>query len=228
MAVSQWENDRAVPRMGVIQRLSDHFKIPKSAIIDADDDMRALANLDEEVKGRADDVRREYERLKAIQELVDVQDEANKLWAKQLEGARPVKGMEMGYVPLRGRVHMGTPTEPEVYEKEMVLAPQFLIDDDPDLYACTSEGDCMNRVYPEGCIIFVSPNKEPQSGSVAVVTIDGTETVMRRMFRTASTLVLSPDSYNPDNKDIVITSDDERTVEYGGKVVWFQANGEME
>lgn len=144
------------------------------------------------------------------------------------EGARPVKGMEMGYVPLRGRVHMGTPTEPEVYEEEMVLAPQFLIDDDPDLYACTSEGDCMNRVYPEGCIIFVSPNKEPQNGSVAVVTIDGTETVMRRMFWTASTLVLSPDSFNPENKDIVITSDDERTVEYGGKVVWFQANGEME
>lgn len=146
----------------------------------------------------------------------------------KIRGARPVKGMEMGYVPLRGRVHMGTPTEPEVYEEEMVLAPQFLIDDDPDLYACTSEGDCMNRVYPEGCIIFVSPNKEPQNGSVAVVTIDGTETVMRRMFRTASTLVLSPDSFNPENKDIVITSDDERTVEYGGKVVWFQANGEME
>lgn len=164
----------------------------------------------------------------------DILSDAYGLAAKEhglfpnVRGARPVKGMEMGYVPLRGRVHAGSPTEPEVYEEEMVLAPQFLIDDDPDLYACTSEGDCMNRVYPEGCIIIVSPNKEPQNGSVAVVTIDGTETVMRRMFRTASTLVLSPDSFNPENKDIVITSDDEHTVEYGGKVVWFQANGEME
>lgn len=87
---------------------------------------------------------------------------------------RTIKGMPMGYVPLRGKVHAGTPDEPEVYEQEMVLAPQFLIDDDPDLYACKSEGDCMNRVYPEGCIIFVSPNKEPRNGSVAVVTIDGT------------------------------------------------------
>jgi len=159
-------------------------------------------------------------------QLSAVVDEAPE--SATVPGARPVKGMEMGYVPLRGRVHMGTPVEPDVYEEEMVLAPQFLIDADPDLYACTSEGDCMNRVYPEGCIIFVSPNKEPQNGSVAVVTIDGVDTVMRRMFRTASTLVLSPDSFNPDNKDIVITSDDERTVEYGGKVVWFQANGEME
>lgn len=146
----------------------------------------------------------------------------------KIKGARPVKGMEMGYVPIRGKVHMGTPVEPETYEEEMILAPQFLIDDDPDLYACTSEGDCMNRVYPEGCIIFVSPNKQPQNGSVAVVTIDGIDTVMRRMFKTANTLVLSPDSFNPENKDIIITSDDDRTVEFNGKVVWFQSNGEME
>lgn len=141
---------------------------------------------------------------------------------------RTIKGMPMGYVPLRGKVHAGTPDEPEVYEQEMVLAPQFLIDDDPDLYACKSEGDCMNRVYPEGCIIFVSPNKEPRNGSVAVVTIDGTDTVMRRMLRTSNTLVLSPDSFNPENRDIIITSDDGRVVEYGGKVVWYQPDGEME
>lgn len=146
----------------------------------------------------------------------------------KIKGARPVKGMEMGYVPLRGKVHAGNPVEPDVYEEEQVLAPQFLIDADPDLYACTSEGDCMNRVYPEGCIIFVSPNKPPQNGSVAVVTIDGIDTVMRRMFKTANTLVLSPDSFNSENKDIIITSDDDRTVEFNGKVVWFQSDGEME
>lgn len=33
MAVSQWENGRAVPRMGAIQKLSDFFNVPKSAIM---------------------------------------------------------------------------------------------------------------------------------------------------------------------------------------------------
>ena len=33
MAVSQWENGRAVPRMGAIQKLSDFFNVPKSEII---------------------------------------------------------------------------------------------------------------------------------------------------------------------------------------------------
>ena len=33
MAVSQWENGRAVPRMGSIQRMADHFNVPKSIIM---------------------------------------------------------------------------------------------------------------------------------------------------------------------------------------------------
>lgn len=32
-AVSQWENKRAVPRMGAIQRIADYFGIPKSIIM---------------------------------------------------------------------------------------------------------------------------------------------------------------------------------------------------
>lgn len=34
MAVSQWENGRAVPRMGAVQAIADHFKITKGEIID--------------------------------------------------------------------------------------------------------------------------------------------------------------------------------------------------
>ena len=34
MAVSQWENDRAVPRMGAVQAIADYFKISKGEIID--------------------------------------------------------------------------------------------------------------------------------------------------------------------------------------------------
>lgn len=139
----------------------------------------------------------------------------------------PVKGGEMGYVPLLGRVHAGKPVEPDTFDGKTILIPQFLIDSDPDCYALESEGDCMDKVYPEGCIIVVSPNKQPQNGSVAVVSIDGADYVMRRMYRTQNTLVLSPDSHNSEHRDIIITSEEEHTVEFGGKVVWFQAKEEM-
>lgn len=184
MAVSQWENDRSVPRMGAIQAIADYFGVSKGSILDG-----ARSTPSEAIT---------------------------------------VGGMAMGRVPLLGRVHAGKPVEPDAFDGETILVPQFLIDSDPDCYALESEGDCMDKVYPEGCVIVVSPNKQPQNGSVAVVSIDGDDYVMRRMYRTPNTLVLSPDSHNTKHKDIVITSDEEHTVEFGGKVVWFQAREEME
>lgn len=184
MAVSQWENDRSVPRMGAIQAIADYFRISKGSIL----------------------------------------DEAT----TKPSNAITVTGLAMGRVPLLGRVHAGNPVEPDTFDGETILVPQFLIDSDPDCYALESEGDCMDRVYPEGCVIVVSPNKQPHNGSVAVVSIDGADYVMRRMYRTPNTLVLSPDSHNIEHKDIVITSDDEHMVEFGGKVVWFQPSKEME
>lgn len=144
--------------------------------------------------------------------------------------AKNVEGMEMGYVPLRGRVHAGTPTEAENLEglEQMVLIPQFLLDEDPECWAAESEGDCMNNVYPEGCIYVISPNKPHQNGKPEVWTIDGIDTVARRVYKTKNTLLLSPDSTNPENKDIVINADDDHYAEYDGRIVWFQSNGEVE
>lgn len=190
MAVSQWENDRAVPRMGSIERLSKTLGVTKSQL------------LDDGTNGN--------------------------LWHKVIPGAIKAVPGEFVEVPVIGRIHAGKPTEAESVEYAAVPIPKSLVDSDPDCYACISEGDCMNKVYPEGCIIIVSPNKEPINGSVAVVSIDGNEAVMRRMYKTPNTLVLSPDSYNPSNKDIVITAESEHTVEFLGKVVWFQSKEEME
>lgn len=190
MAVSQWENDRAVPRMGSIERLSNTLGVTKSQLLDDGDN--------------------------------------GNLWHKVIPGAIKAVPGDFVEVPVIGKIHAGKPTEAESVEYAAVSIPKFLVDDDPDCYACISEGDCMNKVYPEGCIIIISPNKEPINGSVAVVSIDGNEAVMRKMYRTPNTLVLSPDSYNPENKDIVITSESNHTVEFIGKVVWFQSKEEME
>ena len=48
MAVSQWENGRAVPRMGAIQRMADYFGIPKSTIMGDEPRIEyAVVSLDE-------------------------------------------------------------------------------------------------------------------------------------------------------------------------------------
>lgn len=156
-------------------------------------------------------------------------------WLLELDGdkkpgTRPVTGMAMGYVPLRCRVHAGTPVAMEILDErgDMVLCPQFLIDRYPDIWAGQSEGDCMNNLYPVNCIYFVTALKPHRNGQPEVWTIDGVDTVARRAYKTSETLLLSPDSTNPENKDIIIRADDDHYAEYDGAIVWFQSNGEVE
>lgn len=46
-AVSTWENDANVPRMGAIQKIADYFQIPKSDIIEGDLNTKKLTLEDE-------------------------------------------------------------------------------------------------------------------------------------------------------------------------------------
>lgn len=141
--------------------------------------------------------------------------------------ALPARPSEPAYAPLLGRVHAGDAQEPDVLDERIPL-PKEVADAHPAAYFLQVEGQCMSRVYPEGCFILIDPDREPLNGSIAVVSIDGSDYVMRRLYRGASTLVLSPESWDEGFEDIVISSGDERTVEFHGTVVWFQAREEME
>ena len=132
------------------------------------------------------------------------------------------------FAPKLGRVHAGDPQDPEVMDGPMVELPESIAEAHPRAYFLEVEGDCMDKVYPEGCLILVDPDKEPQNGSIAAVSIDGADYVMRRLLRTSNTMVLAPESFNPEHEDIVITAASGKTVELAGTVVWYQPAEEME
>ena len=85
----------------------------------------------------------------------------------------------------------------------------------------------MSKIYPEGSYILIDPAQRPVNGSIAGVSIDGADYVMRRLYKGSSVLVLSPDSWEEGYDDIVIAGDD-HTVEFVGSVVWIHASGELE
>lgn len=131
------------------------------------------------------------------------------------------------YAPLLGRVHAGKAQEPDVLQ-DAVPVPYEIIKHHPQGYFLQVEGDCMDNVYPEGCYILIDPEQRPSNGSIAVVSIDGADYVMRRLYRGANTLILSPDSHNAEYVDMVFAATTEHTVEFHGTVVWFQSSKEME
>lgn len=131
------------------------------------------------------------------------------------------------YAPLLGRVHAGKAQEPDVLQDAIPVSYE-IIKRHPQGYFLQVEGDCMDNVYPEGCFILIDPEQRPSNGSIAVVSIDGADYVMRRLYRGANTLILSPDSHNAEHEDMVFGATTEHTVEFHGTVVWFQASKEME
>lgn len=69
MAVSQWENGRAVPRMGAVQAISDHFNISKSEIIDEEPQLREMGFEEDRIEAMK--LVREIIRESASHNLVD-------------------------------------------------------------------------------------------------------------------------------------------------------------
>lgn len=163
----------------------------------------------------------------------DILSETSGLAAKEtgtynssFPGARPVTCGEPAYVKVVEHLHAGNPME--VDETDYLLeVPTHIKVNHPNAFGCVVDGDCMDKVYPEGCLVVIDPAMKPRSGVIGAYLIDGYEKVMRRVFQGANTLILSPESYNPEHKDLVFSDSDEHTVEGIGTVVWFQAKEEL-
>ena len=145
---------------------------------------------------------------------------------KRVPGAITPTEPRKAYLPLLGKVHAGDAQEPQVFYERISL-PYEVWERHRDGYFLQVEGQCMSKIYPEGSYILIDPMQRPTNGSIAVVSIDGADYVMRRLYKGSSVLVLSPDSWEAGYEDIVIAGDD-HTVEFVGSVVWFQASGELE
>lgn len=134
---------------------------------------------------------------------------------------------ESAYAPLLGSVHAGEPTDEETIQ-DMVELPQAVLNNHPNSFFLRVEGDCMDKVYPEGCFVLIDRDRPPQNGSIAAFEDENYQAVMRRYYKGANSLILAPESNNPDHEDIILGKDSERTVTVIGTVVWFQASKEME
>lgn len=146
---------------------------------------------------------------------------------KRVPGAITPPEPRKAYLPLLGKVHAGDTQEPQVLDERISL-PYEVWERHRDGYFLQVEGQCMSKIYPEGSYILIDPTQRPVNGSIAVVSIDGADYVMRRLYKGSSVLVLSPDSWEAGYEDIVIDDPAAHTVEFVGSVVWFQASGELE
>lgn len=111
-------------------------------------------------------------------------------------------------VPVVGRVRAGT-FEPEEVAERVVHVTEQVVAGHPNARALIVDGHCMDRVIPEGCCVLYDPEMtEPANGSIVVVETEDYSALMRRWYSTGRTLLLAPDSSDPEIEDIVLRWED--------------------
>ena len=139
-------------------------------------------------------------------------------------GERPLVGAPYVTLPVVAAGHAGGFTD-EFSPDDVADVPLSVIErvNDPDAYLMRIRGNCMNRRFCDGENALLSPRCEPHNGDAVAAEYNG-EMIIRSFYRGASTLVLSPDSYDSSFRDIVFDDPDTADVEFRGVVKWHQAS----
>lgn len=143
-----------------------------------------------------------------------------------ISGAMKAVSNGESYLPLvsLGRVHAGVLADEEVCEKT-VNVPSNIAKNHPSAMVLEVEGNCMNRVIPEGSHVLLDPTITPSNGSIVVVETEDYQAIMRRWYKGNNSLMLTADSYE-EFEDLIFTSN-EQSIKVIGTVVWFQAAKEL-
>lgn len=142
------------------------------------------------------------------------------------DATEPVRPNGAQYVTLPVLVagHAGEFTD-EFGPDEVADVPTSVLErvNDPDAYLMRVRGSCMNRRFADGENALLSPRCEPRNGDAVAAEYNG-EMILRSYYRGASTLVLSPDSYEDGYTDIVFDDPENASVNFRGVVKWHQAS----
>lgn len=126
-------------------------------------------------------------------------------------------------MPLYGWTHAGEPME-EIAGDDYAYVPPVVAERHPRGFLLRVRGGCMDRVIPDGSLVCVDPDAEPSTGRIVVMEPTEGESVMRRIYRGSSLVMLVADSWSGEHEDIVLREGDRNRLL--GVVVWWQAAGE--
>ena len=163
---------------------------------------RNLALLREHYGLSMDDLRSEYKGLAA--QLHAHMDAGSTSVHPQVEGAAPAEA-SLAAVP---------------------YVSDILWREHPGAYAIEMDSS-MSRVLPAGCLAFVDPQIQPTNGAIVLAKVmlgDKAELAVRRLHLGSTKALLSAESYEADQEDIVV---DVEQLDIRGTVFWYQAPGEL-
>lgn len=144
-------------------------------------------------------------------------------------GATHVTPVGARMIPIRklGAVHAGYTDEQWTFDGEAMLY-ESLAAKHPNCYALTVNGTCMNLNFTDRDTIFVDPDMEPKDGSIAVISIENGEAMVRRVRFGNNSIMLVAETTDTDQWQDIIIQGGNREVSLIGTVFWWQSSSEGE
>lgn len=127
-------------------------------------------------------------------------------------------------VPLYGSIAAGVPLEMieviEYIEIPLNVALRY-----PKAFLLKVNGDSMNKIIPNGMYALIDPTDDIKNGDPVAVNVDGFEATLKRFYKLHNTIVLEPESYNPEHKPQIFdcTTSECEEIKVIGKMVWFMS-----
>lgn len=115
------------------------------------------------------------------------------------------------WIPILGRVAAGIPLE----MIEDIIDYEEIPDSYGDCFALQINGDSMAPDLPRGSVVVVHKQDDVESGEIAIVALNGSDAVCKRVVKDAEGVVLQ--SFNPDFPPRFVPMGDEVTIL--GKVI---------
>lgn len=133
-----------------------------------------------------------------------------------------IEKIPQNIVPLYGSISAGAPLE-MVNVLEYLEIPNYIISKYPTSFLLKIFGDSMNKVIPAGAHALIAPGSQINNGEIAVVSIDSSEATLKRFYQLQNTIVLEPDSYNPNYSTHSFKAEEAFKIKILGKLVWYMA-----
>lgn len=235
--VGKWLLKKSVPRMGIIEQISNYFNIEKSDLLENKRKQQIAENIefleDYGVKVSTDNVEAYDEYILEPPNGKIIYLNSNKMSSKNLledldlnltndlsnvPGIKIIK--KFTTVPLLGEIACGEPIFcNQNYDN--------LLQIDADLgrpdFSLTAKGDSMvDAGIDDGDIVFFKNTSIVENGKIAAVIIDNT-TTLKRFFKNDHEIILQPENktYSP----IIIREDDGQEVRVLGEMVGMYHTG---
>ncbi|MCL2438730.1 MAG: helix-turn-helix domain-containing protein [Coriobacteriia bacterium] len=130
--------------------------------------------------------------------------------------AIPVRSGSFANAPLYGTIAAGSPIEmSEVLEDVGIL--ESIREKHLNGFFLKVSGDSMDKVILHGGYAFLDPDRQPRSGDVVAVNVDGSDATLKRYSRTGNNVVLLPDSTNATHQPVMVEDERARIL---GTMVW--------